>query len=893
MQSHSVDAFSDSRSFASGGKPGKGGALQTDVDIIDIRQAAVEINLKEEIHKLFRPEEGPRKLPTLLVYDEKGLQLFEQITYLEEYYLTNYEIQVLRRSATAVARSIPSGSIVVELGSGNLRKVSLLLQALEDAGRDVDYYALDLSREELDRTLRQVPTFRHVRTHGLLGTYDDGREWLKTPSIARRRKCVMSLGSSIGNFHRHEAAEFLKGFTEVLEPADTIVIGLDSCTNPSKVYHAYNDSQGITHQFILNGLRHANEVLGSEEFRLEDWEVIGEYVYDIEGGRHQAFYSPVRDTKVLGETIKAHERIQVEQSLKYSKDGMQNLWRAAGVVESDRWMVDGDEYGEPFVFFPFCCPTRGLGTNLSEDIWTNKHLSPTFPGLHLLTKPTAMEFGRKPSQYAQASLPSLDDWKNLWFSWDTVTQRMLPNEELLDKPIKLRNACIFYLGHIPAFLDIQLGKVTKLAPTEPEFYHSIFERGIDPDVDNPDHCHAHSEIPDEWPAVEDILGYQERVRAKLIKLYGDGLDAIPRDVGRAIWVGFEHEIMHMETLLYMMLQSDKTRAPSHTPVPDFEALADKAYKERTANLWFDVPEQNITVGMNDPEGDGDFQGHFGWDNEKPARQAKVHAFQAKGRPITNEEYAQYMYDTKATKLPASWADNETRSSNGTNGDTNGNTARAVPASFLEGKSVKTVYGLVPLKYALDWPIFASYDELAGCAAWMGGRIPTLEEARSVYTHVDYMRQEQAERTLGKTVPAVNGHLVNNGVEETPPSKDSALVSGKSPEGDGLFVDLTDANVGFNRWHPIAVTAHGDRLAGQGQMGGVWEWTSSPLEKHEGFEPMALYPGYTADFFDGKHNIVLGGSWATHPRIAGRKSFVNWYQRNYLYAWCGARLVRDL
>lgn len=57
--------------------------------------------------------------------------------------------------------------------------------------------------------------------------------------------------------------------------------------------------------------------------------------------------------------------------------------------------------------------------------------------------------------------------------------------------------------------------------------------------------------------------------------------------------------------------------------------------------------------------------------------------------------------------------------------------------------------------------------------------------------------------------------------------------------------------------------------------------------------MPLYPGYTADFFGGKHNVVLGGSWATHPRIAGRKSFVNWYQRNYSYAWVGARLVRDL
>ncbi|KAK7956797.1 uncharacterized protein PG986_006019 [Apiospora aurea] len=789
MQSHAVDVFPDSQPFASGHKAGKSGGLYKEVDIIDIRQAAVEINLKEEIHKLFRPEEGPRKLPTLLVYDEKGLQLFEQITYLEEYYLTNYEIQVLRRSAAAVAKSIPSGSMVVELGSGNLRKVSLLLQALEDAGSDVDYYALDLSREELDRTLRQVPTFRHVRTHGLLGTYDDGREWLKKPDVAKRRKCIMSLGSSIGNFHRHEAAEFLKGITEVLEPADTIVIGLDSCTNPSKVYHAYNDREGITHQFILNGLRHANEVLGSEEFKLEDWEVIGEYVYDNEGGRHQAFYSPVRDTTVLGETIKAHERIQVEQSLKYSKDGMQNLWRAAGVVESDRWMVEGDEYGELLFFLPVLLsdPRQAWAQISSRDAWTNKHPSPTFP----VGVPTTMEFGRKPSQYAQTTLPSLDDWKNLWFSWDTVTQRMLPNEELLDKPIKLRNACIFYLGHIPAFLDIQLGKVTKLAPTEPAFYHSIFERGIDPDVDNPDHCHAHSEIPDEWPAVESILSYQERVRAKLIKLYED----------------------------------------------DFKALAEKAYNERKDNVWFDIPEQCIVIGMNDPQEKLDFQGHFGWDNEKPAREAKVHAFQAKGRPITNEEYAQYMYDTKATKLPASWA--------------------------------------------------------AGCAAWMGGRIPTLEEARSVYTHVDYMRQDQAERTLGKTVPAVNGHLVNNGVEETPPCKGSTLVSSKSSESDGLFVDLTDANVGFNHWHPVAVTAHGDQLAGQGQMGGVWEWTSTPLEKHEGFEPMALYPGYTADFFDGKHNVVLGGSWATHPRIAGRKSFVNWYQRNYLYAWCGARLVRDL
>lgn len=70
--------------------------------------------------------------------------------------------------------------------------------------------------------------------------------------------------------------------------------------------------------------------------------------------------------------------------------------------------------------------------------------------------------------------------------------------------------------------------------------------------------------------------------------------------------------------------------------------------------------------------------------------------------------------------------------------------------------MRTVYGEIPLKNALDWPVFASYDELAGCASWMGGRIPTFEEARSIYSHVRGLKIKEAEQHLGKTVPAVNG-----------------------------------------------------------------------------------------------------------------------------------------
>ncbi|KAL2255734.1 hypothetical protein VTK26DRAFT_2790 [Humicola hyalothermophila] len=88
------------------------------LDIIDIRQAAVEANLKAEVLASFHATNGPRTLPTLLLYDERGLQLFEKITYLEEYYLTNDEIQVLKAFAADIVKAIPSGAMVIELGSG-------------------------------------------------------------------------------------------------------------------------------------------------------------------------------------------------------------------------------------------------------------------------------------------------------------------------------------------------------------------------------------------------------------------------------------------------------------------------------------------------------------------------------------------------------------------------------------------------------------------------------------------------------------------------------------------------------------------------------------------------------------------------------------------------------
>lgn len=385
-------------------------------------------------------------------------------------------------------------------------------------------------------------------------------------------------------------------------------------------------------------------------------------------------------------------------------------------------------------------------------------------GLHLVSKP-AVFFPTKPEEYASTPVPSLSEWRELWGAWDAVTRSMIPEDELLSKPINLRHACIFYLGHIPTFLDIHLARGTGGKPSDPAYFWNIFERGIDPDVEDPTKCHAHSDIPDEWPPLKDILKHQQTVRARTEALYASGETETNGRVARAIWLGFEHEAMHLETLLYMLIQSERVLPPPGTVAPDFAALARQAETLSVKNEWFTIPASSIDIGLDDPDKDYDTKRYFGWDNERPHRSVQVKPFRAKARPITNGEYATYLRDTGATAIPASWCEKPQTANqsvgaakrdsvingfhNGVNG-TNGSTG-----SITDGKYVRTVYGAIPLKHAMGWPVVASYDELAGCAQWMGGRIPTMEEVRSIYNYVDSMKTPEFE-SLGNTIPAVNG-----------------------------------------------------------------------------------------------------------------------------------------
>lgn len=221
--------------------------------------------------------------------------------------------------------------------------------------------------------------------------------------------------------------------------------------------------------------------------------------------------------------------------------------------------------------------------------------------------------------------------------------------------------------------------------------------------------------------------------------------------------------MHLETLLYMLLQSDQTLSPG--VAPDFEALATQAQEAAVPNHWISVPTGTISVGLNDPENDDGPNRFFGWDNEKPQRFIDVPAFEAQARALTNEDYARFLDQTSQDTIPASWTSKQSESSqtrcddevhvNGKSVYMNGLSPRLTDA-YLKDKFVRTVYGPVPLNHALKWPIFASYDELSKCAAWMNGRIPTADEVRSIYNYVDLNKNKHTDSILTRKVSAVNG-----------------------------------------------------------------------------------------------------------------------------------------
>jgi formylglycine-generating enzyme required for sulfatase activity len=224
---------------------------------------------------------------------------------------------------------------------------------------------------------------------------------------------------------------------------------------------------------------------------------------------------------------------------------------------------------------------------------------------------------------------------------------------------------------------------------------------------------------------------------------------------------------------------------------------------------------------------------FGWDNEFPETIVDVPAFEIDVHNVTNQQFMDFVdAGGDGVEPPRFWT-------------------RRHGAWKWRG-----MFEEIDLPPA--WPVYVSQAEAAAYCRWKGARLPTEAE---------YHRAAFAEPS---------GH-------ERP-----------FPWGDAT-PDASRGLFDFASWDPVAV---GRYPAGQSAwgvhdlVGNGWEWTSTPFAPFAGFRPMASYPEYSADFFDGQHVVMKGASPATAVELV-RRSFRNWFRPNYPYVYAAFRCVRSI
>lgn len=409
-------------------------------------------------------------------------------------------------------------------------------------------------------------------------------------------------------------------------------------------------------------------------------------------------------------------------------------------------------------------------------------------------------------------------------------------EALYGRPIAERHRIAFYIGHLEAFDWNLLGKyVLGLKPFD-ESFDRLFAFGIDPVGGG-----LPTDQPSDWPRIAEIHEYNDRLRSTL-----DGaIGKVPLDNpgqpllhgGYVLNVAIEHRLMHAETLAYMFhqLALDKKASCPGAPGPD---------RRKIESRRIEIPAGTATLGLPRAEG-----GPFGWDNEFEAQSVDVAAFAIDSHKITNRQWLEFMaaggYEDSKYWSPADW---EWKTQQGISHPV-----------FWQRRGdrwfYRTMFAEIPLPG--EWPVYVSHAEASAYARWAGKALPT--EAQ--------------------------WHRAAFGTPEGPERQ--------YPWGDGP-ARPEYGNFDFRRWDPTPGGAFPSGASSFGVadlLGNGWEWTSTVFEPFPGFQAFPFYSGYSANFFDGKHYVMKGGSSRTAACML-RRSFRNWFQAHYQYVYAGFRCVES-
>ena len=413
-------------------------------------------------------------------------------------------------------------------------------------------------------------------------------------------------------------------------------------------------------------------------------------------------------------------------------------------------------------------------------------------------------------------------------------------DSLYERPIPERHRIIFYLGHLEAFdWNLLRERVLSLKTFHPDF-DKLFAFGIDP-VNGA----LPSDQPTDWPSVADARHYVKRIRGSidegLAALTSSDWDTNPVgadfSLNTLLNVAIEHRLMHGETLAYMLHQLPLERKVRMQRKPELIVPA-------IAPRMIEIPAGRVTLGLS-----GSDKSIFGWDNEYEAQTADVTAFAIDKYKVTNGQYLDFV-TTGGYKNPASWTEE----------DWSWRTTQEIshPVFWKRNRErwhCRTMFDEIPLP--LDWPVYVSHAEASAYARWAGKSLPT--EAQ--WHRAAYGAENSAERPFPWGTAAPDSSKGNFDFQSWDPTP-----AGAFPEGESAFgvADL---------------------------LGNGWEWTSSRFEPFPGFQRFSFYPGYSADFFDGKHYVMKGASARTAACML-RRSFRNWFQPHYQYVYAGFRCVSN-
>ena len=282
----------------------------------------------------------PKFMPPKWLYDERGSDLFDEITRQPEYYPTESERSLLRTVAKEIAATTKADTLV-ELGSGTSDKTRVLLDSLQAEGQLERFIPFDVSEATLRAAGEAIcEEYPEIEVHAVVGDFD--RHLPEVPSGGRR--LFAFLGSTIGNLGPNDRQVFLGRLRKTLTSEDRLVLGADLFKDVARLEAAYNDAAGVTAEFTHNLLTVLNRELDGN--------------FDPQQFEHDARWNPesewiqiglrsLRDQRVTLRTIDLEvefgegELLHTEVSSKFRRDALEAELAGAGYEVRD-WWDNGD-----------------------------------------------------------------------------------------------------------------------------------------------------------------------------------------------------------------------------------------------------------------------------------------------------------------------------------------------------------------------------------------------------------------------------------------------------------------------------------------------------------------------------------------------------------------------